>query len=201
MILRFILQNTSVIYLSMGKAPTWNRIKKKLMEYDSSDLIETIKLLYDLSKQNQALLMGLVDQEASLEAMKAPVVKAIAKAFDPPRGFPSFKPAEAKKAVYQFVKLAPKHEGIEMMLLFVQSGVQATTQYGDIDEGFYRSLEDMWENTLELILQYQGVLGVLQYQLPKLRRILATAQGFGWGFTDQMNDLFALFLEKLEVTS
>jgi hypothetical protein len=190
-----------MILLGMSKAPTWTRIKKELTGYDSSDLLEVIKSLYDLSKQNQAFLMGLVDQEASLEALKAPVIKAIAKAFNPPRGFPSFKPAEAKKAVQQFAKLAPKHEAIEMMLLFVQSGIQATTQYGDIDEAFYISLEDMWESALDLILQYQGVLGILQYQLPKLKRILATAQGFGWGFTDQMNDVFALFMEKLEAAS
>jgi hypothetical protein len=185
----------------MAKAPTWARIKKELTGYDSSDLITVIKELYSLSKQNQAFLMGVVDQDASYEALKAPVIKAIAKAFDPPRGFPSFKPAEAKKAVYQFAKLAPKHEAIEMMLLFVQSGIQATTQYGDIDEAFYISLEDMWESALELVLHYQGLPGVLQSQLLKLKGILATAQGFGWGFTDQMNDLFALFMGKLEATA
>jgi hypothetical protein len=185
----------------MPKAPTWTRIKKELTRYDSSDLIEVIKSLHDLSKQNQAFLMDTVDQEASLEALKVPVIKAIDKAFDPPQGFPSFKLAEAKRAVHQFAKLAPKHEAIEMMLLFVQSGIDATTQYGDIDESFYTNLEDMWESALELILQYKGLPGVLQNLLPKLKRILTTAQGFGWGFTDQMNDLFASFTEKLEATS
>ena len=185
----------------MAKAPTWQQIKKELTGYDSSDLLTVIKNLYDLSKQNQAFLMGVVDQQASFEALKAPVIKAIAKAFDPPRGFPSFKPAQAKRAVYQFAKISSQHEALEMMLLFVQSGIQATTQYGDIDEAFYTSLEDMWENALELILQHRGLPGVVESQLPKLKKILATAQGFGWGFSDQMNDLFSLFLEKLEVTS
>ncbi len=178
----------------MSKAPTWTRIKKELTGYDSSDLLEVIKSLYDLSKQNQALLMGLVDQEASLEAMKAPVLKAIARAFNPPRGFPSFKPAEAKRAVHQFAKIAPQHDRLEMMLHFVQNGIWATKQYGDINEAFYISLEDMWEVALELILQFQEP----QAELPGLKTILKSAQGFGWGFTDQMNDLFALFMEKLE---
>jgi hypothetical protein len=181
----------------MPKAPTWTRIKKELTRYDSSDLIEVIKSLYDLSKQNQAFLMGTVDQEASLEALKVPVIKAIAKAFDPPRGFPSFKPAEAKRAVQQFAKIAPQHEALEMMLHFVQSGIWATKQYGDIDEAFYISLEDMWESALELVLQ----LLEPQAELPRLKPILKSAQGFGWGFTDQMNDLFASFMEKLEATS
>jgi hypothetical protein len=186
-----------MISLGMAKAPTWTRIKKELTGYDSSDLLEVIKSLYDLSKQNQAFLMGLVDREASLEALKAPVIKAIAKAFNPPRGFPSFKPAEAKRAVHQFTKLAPPHDTLEMMLHFVQNGIWATTTYGDIDEAFYISLEEMWENALEVVLQIREP----QAELPRLKTILKTAQDFGWGFTDQMNDVFALFLEKLEAKS
>ena len=186
-----------MIYLGMAKAPTWNRIKKELIGYDSSDLLEVIQSLYDLSKQNQALLMGLVDQEASVEALKAPVVKAIAKAFNPHRGFPSFKTTEAKRAVYQFAKIAPQHETLEMMLHFVQSGIWATNQYGDIDEAFYTNLEDMWGVALELVLEVREP----QTELSRLKTILKSAQGFGWGFTDQMNDLFALFMEKLEAKS
>ena len=181
----------------MAKAPTWTGIKKELTGYDSNDLIAVIKSLYDLSKQNQALLMGLVDQEASLESLKAPVIKAIAKAFKPTRGFPSFKPTEAKRAVHQFVKVAPQHESLEMMLHFVQDGIWATKQYGDIDEAFYIGLENMWDDALELVLQFQEP----QSELPRLKMILKGAQGFGWGFTDQMNDLFALFMEKLEARS
>ena len=55
----------------------------------------------------------------------------------------------------------------------------------------------MWENALEVVLQIREP----QAELPRLKTILKTAQDFGWGFTDQMNDLFALFMEKLEATS
>jgi hypothetical protein len=98
----------------MANAPTWTKIKKELSGYDSSDLLELIQQLYELSSSNKAYLMRVVDKGASLEALRTPAVSAIKKAFDPVRGYPTCKTGEARRETMQFVKAAPLFDGYEV---------------------------------------------------------------------------------------
>ncbi len=132
----------------MPTKPTWIAIKKELQNFDSTDLLELIKQLYDLSTQNKAMLTSVVDKQASLEALEAPVIREIEKAFYPPRGFPSCKTGAARKAMYHYVKV-----------------------------------KKQW--------QFSCTLSKWVYVAP---------QNMGWGFHDQLSDLFDLFKEDMEIT-
>jgi hypothetical protein len=179
----------------MPKAPTWTQIKKELLGYEKSDLLEIIEKLYNSSSSAKALLLGVVDQSASLQALEAPAIKAIEKAFDPPRGYPTCKTGEARRATMEFVKAAPLKDGYEMMLLYVKSGIKCTLQYGDIDEPFYNSIESMWLSCLKTALKLPDPSS----EQKRLKAVVESASGIGWGFSDQMLDYFEVdFLEILE---
>ena len=176
----------------MPTKPTWTAIKKELQNFDSADLLELIKQLYDLSTQNKAMLMSVVDKKARLEALEAPVMREIEKAFDPPRGYPSCKTGAARKALRQYVKIAPFQEAVAIQLHFVEMGIRCTTNYGDIDEQFYISIETVFEEVLKQIKQQNAA----QNYFSRLQKIVQSTSGMGWGFHDQLRDLFDLFNEE-----
>jgi flagellar motor component MotA len=180
----------------MPTKPTWTAIKKELQNFDAADLVELIKQLYDLSTQNKAMLMSVVDKTASLEALEAPVMREIEKAFDPPRGYPSCKTGAARKAMRQYVKVAPFQEAVAIQLHFVEMGIRCTTKYGDIDEQFYISIETVFEEVLKQIKQQKAEANYLL----KLKKIVQSTSGMGWGFHDQLSDLYDLFVEDLEIS-
>jgi hypothetical protein len=179
----------------MPTKPTWTAIKKELQNFDTADLLELIKQLYDLSTPNKAFLMGIVDKSASLEAMAAPVLREIEKAFDPSRGFPSCKTGAARKAMRQYVKVAPIQEAIAIQLYFVEMGIRCTATYGDIDEQFYISIETVFEEVLKQIAKHPTPW----VYMAQLQKIVKSTSDMGWGFPDQLGDLFDLFKEQLGI--
>jgi hypothetical protein len=62
--------------------------------------------------------------------------------FFPKRGIGKLRLATAKKAISDFKKISTSHEGvIDIMLYYVEQGVQFTEEYGGINERFYISIE------------------------------------------------------------
>src|SRR5690606_39603730 len=57
-----------------------------------------------------------------------------------------------------FRKLGPPPRQLaELMLVYVENGVEFTNQFGDINETFYSSLESVYHQTLKL-LKKEGLL-------------------------------------------
>jgi hypothetical protein len=53
----------------------------------------------------------------------------------------------ARKAVSDYKKVSASKFGLaDVMLYYVEMGVQFTNAYGDIDEAFYNSMESMYES-------------------------------------------------------
>jgi hypothetical protein len=68
------------------------------------------------------------------------------------------------------------------MTYYVECGTQFTVDYGDIDEGFYASLEAMFTQVVTR-LQHSDQDTIDRF-LPRLRGLVRQAQGIGWGYYD-----------------
>ena len=56
----------------------------------------------------------------------------------------------AKKAISDFKKLSDSPlNNADIMLHYVENGVQFTDAYGDIDERFYTSMENMFDDAVK----------------------------------------------------
>ena len=78
------------------------------------------------------------DVEAVLNKYK----KQIEYEFYPARGEPKMRLSVARKAVTDAQKLGfPPEAMADLMLFYVETGVEFTNDYGDIDEPFYNSME------------------------------------------------------------
>jgi len=64
--------------------------------------------------------------------------------------------SEARKAIHNFKKLCNDEELIlDLMLFYVETGVEATNTYGDLYEEFYSSIEKMYWSVIEAINKYK----------------------------------------------
>jgi hypothetical protein len=61
--------------------------------------------------------------------------------------------------------------------------------YGDIDEGFYESLESMFTQVVKM-LQHSDQETIDRF-LPRLKGIVRQAHGIGWGYYDAIAEMLA----------
>jgi hypothetical protein len=72
------------------------------------------------------------------------------------------------------------------MLFYVEQGVKFTNAYGDINEAFYNSMENMFEKTVELMCK-QDLKDSFQQRCQK---IVTETSDIGWGFHDTLSEIY-----------
>ena len=174
----------------------WSDVRAVLASQGSAQLLETVRDLYDLSQENRDFLNArYLASENCLESYKKAIDDAIY-----PNVYES-KPIRvsiAKKAISHYTKATGDQAGIlELMVYFVERGNQFTVDFGDIDEGFYSSLESMFGRILETLKGSDHE--VIAHFLPRLVAIRDAAAGIGWGYHDYLcGTLAKAFLSAAE---
>jgi hypothetical protein len=113
--------------------------------------------------------------------------------FFPARGFGRARLSVARKAVGDYKKISASKFGVaDIMLYYVEVGVQFTNTYGDIDEAFYNSMESMYESAVKYIVRHglQGQFG------ERCRRIVTDTSGIGWGFHDGLSEIYEEYFKE-----
>ncbi len=108
--------------------------------------------------------------------------------FFPARGYGQARLSVARKAVTDYKKLAPPPDSLaDLMVYYVETGVEFTNTYGDIDEPFYNSMETMYERAAQLI----AANGLRDEFEDRCRAIVDDTRNIGWGFHDALSDIYA----------
>ncbi|MFA6403176.1 MAG: DUF6155 family protein [Salinivirgaceae bacterium] len=159
-------------------------LKKELESINKKKLIDLISDLYDINKSVKEYLDYYLkpNEKETLIIFKTKVREA----FYPKRGF-GFKIAIGKKAISDFRKLKPSEESlIDLLICYVESGVEFTNDFGDINEGFYSSLESVYHEAMKLIDKY----GLHDNYKIRANEILKETENIGWGFHDTLSDFY-----------
>lgn len=154
-------------------------LKLQLATFDKQQLIGLIGDLYEKEKSVRAFLDYYLnpDEDAALGVCR----EKVREAFYPKRGF-LLKLVNGKKAISDFRKLGPSAESmIDLLLTYVETGVD-TREFGDIDEGFYMSLESVFRDAMKIIKKNK-----LQKKFEvRAESILTRTEGTGWGFYENL---------------
>lgn len=159
-------------------------VKSELNKLDKKELIKHISELYKKYKPIKEYFDFYVnpDEKKLLEQYKEKVTEG----FFPKRGY-QFKLSISRKAINDFKKLGTSVESVaDLLLHFVESGVELTNQYGDIDENFYMSLENTYSNALDLI-DRNGLLDKFE---DRANKIVVDTENIGWGFHDYLGGVY-----------
>ncbi len=99
---------------------------------------------------------------------------------------------EARKAITGFKKLSPTENDIaDVMLFYVECGVNYTNAFGDIDEPFYNSIAGMFHD----VGKYIKTNGMQERFKLRCKKIMDDTKNIGWGFHDELSEYYYNFIE------
>lgn len=168
---------------------SFTTVKKELNKLDKAKLIALVGDLYKKHKNVQEYLDHFAnpDEKGLFEKYKERVIQA----FFPVRGW-DYDLRKGKQAIADFRKLEPSPRQLaDLMLVYVETGVEFTNQFGDINETFYSSLESVYHQTLKL-LKNETLLPKFE---KRLRKVLTDTSDIGWGFHDTLCDYFVEYFD------
>ncbi len=165
-------------------------LKNELKKQDKEELIKHISELYKKFKPVKEYFDFYVNpnEEDILEQYK----EKVREGFYPKRGY-ALKLSISRKAINDFKKLGTSKESIaDLLLYFVECGVELTNEFGDIDENFYSSIESAYAKALE-IMQKERILPKFQN---RAYEIVEGTKNIGWGFHDYLGDVYYEYYEE-----
>lgn len=168
---------------------TWSQVKKILSMASRQDLIGIIGDLYKLNADNKVFLNSNLNI-GNIDELAEPYRRKIKNQFNPTRGYPKINLRIARKALNDFKKSsADVKVTADLMIYYVEQGVQCTLNYGDVDESFYNSLESVFVEVIELIVKTKNPDIIEEFRF-RLEKIVSDTSGIGWGFHDYLSDVF-----------
>jgi len=114
--------------------------------------------------------------------------KAIIKnEFFPAHGFGEARLSIARKAVSDYKKVYRTEASLaDLMLFYVEMGVEFTNTYGDIDEPFYDSMESMYEKAVRFIIENE----MQEVFERRCKKIVSDTAEMGWGFNEALECIY-----------
>jgi hypothetical protein len=166
-------------------------IKKELKKLDKDKLVDLVADLYKKNKSVKEFFDFYVNpnEKGLFDKYRDKVFEA----FYPKRGF-GIKLKDGKQAISDFKKLGPSLDLLaDLMLFYVEKGVDLTNDFGDIDENFYSSLENMYVQALSLMRKE----GLLDKFASRAKNVMIKTDGIGWGFSDYISDVYYDFYQDV----
>jgi len=171
----------------MSKKITLTELKKHLRKKSDVELVEEIADLYkkfdSVKEYYRASFFN--DDEVVLQKYKDVITEEFF-----PRSLhadPKARLSVARKAVRDYKKVSCSDAGYaEIMLHYVEVGIEFANTYGDIDSPFYSSMATMYFDTANFIHTHKMVD---QFQ-ERLYKMVNDTQDFGWGFHDSLAETY-----------
>ncbi|OAS13324.1 DUF6155 family protein [Paenibacillus oryzisoli] len=169
-------------------------LKKQLKTYKPEELVSIIVDCYKSSEDVKKYIHMMLDPEHTENQLFEAAEKKILIQFYPDRGEPKLKFADARKAISEFSKLTNNQvRTIELMIYYVELGVQMTNDYGDMYESFYNSMVSMYQSAVQKIATDDS--GALHRMFrEKLIFIMQRAGNVGWGFQEGLADAYYTYV-------
>ncbi len=163
-----------------------SEISRYLESLSAEELIEEIKKLHKLFPNVQEYYQVQLSDSGE-EELLAKFKKAIHRAFDLHSDYSGPKLREARKAVNDFIKLSGNSSNIaDIMIYYAEMGVKFTNNYGDIDEPFYASIENMYEKAAVYVSERE----LKDRFVERFKKMAEETDGIGWGFHDTLVDIY-----------
>ena len=162
-------------------------IKKELKKFDKDKLVDLIADLYKKNKSVKDFFDFYVNPNE--KELFAKSKDKVYEAFFPKRGN-RLRLSEGKKAISDFRKLGASKELLaDLMLFYVETGVEFTNEFGDIDEPFYNSVASVYLQALTLMKKEK----ILDKFSDRAKVIVDDTSNIGWGFHDDLSSVYGDF--------
>lgn len=161
-------------------------LKKQLNSMEKNELASLVCKLYKASKQAQSLIDVELCGDTAEEQLVTECKKRIHAAFFGSR----LSLKNARTVISDFKKVSQSKENIaELMLFYVECGVEFTNMYGDINEAFYYSIESMFADFVR-VLNGLDSESFYQRNAERIKEMCLSSDCVGWGFSEEMMNIY-----------
>jgi hypothetical protein len=174
----------------------WSDVKRQLQSLEGAELLPLIQGLFKLSVENRAFLASRLLGASSAQTLLQPYRERVERAFYTRGGRPQLKLSEGRKAIREYQAATDDPAGsLELMLTFVETGTQFTSEFGDIDEPFYNSLSSVLYEMDQILKSEQGA-ELYQGIRERVLELPQRAARIGWGYGDEVRGTVAEWEER-----
>ncbi|WP_223881779.1 DUF6155 family protein [Niallia endozanthoxylica] len=160
-------------------------LKKQLKEYEQKELIELIVEMFKSSKEVQNYLSSKFLGDVAIEGLYQKVKNKIEKQFSSDR---ALRLAEIKKEITDFQKATNDiKRTADLMLLYVEQGVEYTTSFGYFSESFYSSMVKMFDQVATECDNDEELYNDLSN---RIQEVLSMLDDCDWAFSEAIHESY-----------
>lgn len=168
-------------FLDMSKV----QLKKYLTGLTKEEVIAVVLNLYDVKKEAKEYLEFIINP--NLDAKYEEYKQIIYNEFYPKRGEAKLRFSVCRSAISDFKKLKPNALLLaDLMLFYIEMGVEFTVEYGDMWEQYYDTLVTNFSKAMKVIAEH----GLLEEFRPRIEKMLTSSEECGWGFPYELYDVY-----------
>ena len=167
-----------------------NELKNILKQQTKEELVSLLTECYKSNDKMKELVSAKYAGVETVIQLFEVYKKKIHDVFFPERMKETFKLSDAKKVITDFKKICSDEKmALDLMLYYVEMGVEFTDTYGDIDENFYCSIESMYTSVVKLLNKQENPSMYHEFQR-RLQAVVDNTQDIGWGFHDALTEIY-----------
>ena len=181
----------------MAKKLTKKQLENHLQHLEKKELLAEVSKLFTRVEQVREYYQMEFGGKAEREKVLADYKKQIRSQFYSSRSASPRMPkaAELRKIINAFKKVAVvQYDVVDLMLYRVETAVEFTNDFGDIDQSFYQSTIKTYCDALQLIDKEK----LHSYFNDRCGQIVDDASGIGWGFYDTLWEFFHFYFPDEE---
>lgn len=165
-----------------------SELERYLKEYDQKQLIQLIVDLSKINKDVQGYLSSRFLGEQAIGNLFVDARRKIENEFFPPKGDAKLRLSEVKKAITTFEKLCgDKKRTTDLMLFYVEQGVEFSLSFGYVDESLFKSIGGMFEKVVSNCDEEEEIYIAFA---ERLECIVSSADVFDWEFHEYICETY-----------
>jgi len=168
-------------------------LKKKLNKLSKEELIQLLIEVYKERQESKDLIESKLDPKMEILILEK-YKNQITDEFFPQSGIPQYpRFSNLQRTLKDFKDISTNPELIsELMMTYVENGVEYTNEFGDIDERFY---DNIIRTYLDLLKHLSGNDLLAEFK-DRCLNIVNETEDIGWGFHDELTDLYYEFYRE-----
>jgi hypothetical protein len=171
------------------KNTNWEKVLPSIKELSKPQLIELISDLHDTCPEASLFLGGRFGKTKIL--LKPYVEKVKEAASADPIYDEGINWVGAERAIHNYKIASGDNKGVaELLILYVDTANQFTLEYGDIDEGYYESMEEIFQDAVDHLLLMEKEHEPIDDFVERLEEIVDSTSDIGWGYHDSLCDMY-----------
>jgi hypothetical protein len=172
--------------------------KKRLNSLEKAELIALVKDMMELSADNNLFVRSVLAGSKGIDVEK--YKKKISRALSyNKRGTKDWDLKEAGR-ILRYLKKATDDAMIlaDVYVHTVLQGHRITDELGDIDEKYYHSMEDFYEDAVKLVIVAEKQGHDISRLKESLHQVMLKAKKVGWGYGDELSCLWSEYFVDID---